>query len=71
MNWTEVPGRAWQALVGFYAPGIVVGLVIAFFVAGALNVFVPKSIILRYLGRNSNKLVAYSVAILAGIVISV
>ena len=71
MNWADVPGRAWSFLTGFYSPGVILGLVVAFFIAGGLNVFVPKSLVLRFLGPRTNKLLSYSVAILAGIIISV
>jgi hypothetical protein len=47
------------------------GLTAAFLIAGALNIFVPKSFILKFLGAKSNKFLAYSLAITAGIIISV
>ena len=47
------------------------GLAAAFLIAGALNVFVPKSFVLKFLGPRSNQFLAYSLAITAGIILSV
>lgn len=71
MNWTAIWQRAWDSLHSFYSPGIMAGLVAAFLIAGALNVFVPKSFVLKFLGPRSNKFLAYSLAIAAGIILSV
>jgi uncharacterized membrane protein YraQ (UPF0718 family) len=69
--WTAVQERSFDFLRAFFSPGVVAGLILAFLIAGAVNVFVPKSFILKYLGNGSNKFLAYGVAITAGILISV
>ncbi len=71
MNWSAVWQRALDSLQSFYSPGIMAGLATAFLIAGALNVFVPKSFVLKFLGPRSNQFLAYSLAIAAGIILSV
>ncbi len=46
-------------------------LVPAFFIAGAMAALVPKHEILRYLGKNSPKTVAYPIAIVSGLLLAV
>ena len=46
-------------------------LVPAFFIAGAISVFVKKESVIRYLGPKANKLVAYSVASVSGAILAV
>lgn len=46
-------------------------LVPAFFIAGAISVFIKKDDILKYLGRESKKHVSYSIASVSGAVLAV
>jgi len=46
-------------------------LVPAFFIAGAIGVFVKKEVILKYLGRDAKKYVSYSIASVSGAVLAV
>ncbi|MBN1940364.1 MAG: permease [Candidatus Aminicenantes bacterium] len=46
-------------------------LVPAFFIAGAISVFVKKQSVIRYLGPKANKFVAYSVASVSGTILAV
>ncbi len=46
-------------------------LIPAFFIAGAISVFVSKNSVMKYLGAGTNKLVAYSVASVSGSVLAV
>ena len=46
-------------------------LVPAFFIAGAMAALVPKHEILKYLGKNSPKIVAYPIAIVSGLLLAV
>jgi uncharacterized protein len=50
---------------------VLTGLIPAFLIAGGINVFVPQSLVIRYLGAGTNKIVSYSLATAAGIVLSV
>ncbi|MCK7534232.1 MAG: permease [Marinilabiliales bacterium] len=45
-------------------------LVPAFFIAGAISVFVKKESVIRYLGPKANKFVAYSVASVSGTILA-
>ena len=46
-------------------------LVPAFFIAGAISVFIKKEFILRYLGNQAKKIVSYSLASIAGTILAV
>lgn len=46
-------------------------LVPAFFIAGAITVFVSQESVLKYLGARANKLLAYSVASVSGTILAV
>ncbi|MCX8065749.1 MAG: permease [Candidatus Hydrogenedentes bacterium] len=46
-------------------------LVPAFFIAGAISVFVNQSSILKYLGPNANKIIAYGVSSISGTILAV
>ncbi|GAH23731.1 unnamed protein product, partial [marine sediment metagenome] len=46
-------------------------LVPAFFIAGALSGLIPKEIIVKYLGRRTNKIISYTVASISGLLIAV
>ncbi|MCK5651599.1 MAG: permease, partial [Gemmatimonadetes bacterium] len=57
------------ALAKWYArEHVLLCLVPAFFIAGAISVFVNQHSVLKYLGPEANKVVAYSVASVAGLV---
>ncbi|MEN8148543.1 MAG: permease [Planctomycetota bacterium] len=46
-------------------------LVPAFFIAGAIAVFISKGAVMKYLGAKANKLVAYTVASVSGTILAV
>lgn len=46
-------------------------LIPAFFIAGAIMVFLNQQSVIRYLGPNANKLLAYSVASISGAILAV
>jgi uncharacterized membrane protein YraQ (UPF0718 family) len=46
-------------------------LVPAFFIAGAISVFVSKASVVKYLGAKANKIVAYGVASVSGAILAV
>ncbi len=60
-----------SSLASYLAAHVLLCLVPAFFVAGALTVFIPKEAITRYLGRTTPKYVSYPAAALAGSVLAV
>src|SRR5512136_174877 len=59
------------SLAAYMAAHVLLCLVPAFFIAGALSALIPKESVTRYLGRNAPKYVAYPAAALAGSVLSV
>lgn len=60
------------ALTQWYArEHVLLCLVPAFFIAGAIGVFVSQGSVIKYLGAGANKLLAYSVASISGTVLAV
>ncbi len=58
-------------LAAYLAAHVLLCLLPAFFIAGALTALVPKEAVTRFLGRNSPKYVSYPAAALAGSVLAV
>jgi uncharacterized membrane protein YraQ (UPF0718 family) len=64
----------WEALylVRWYArEHVILCLIPAFFIAGAIAVFVSQASILKYLGAGANKILAYGVASVSGTLLAV
>jgi len=60
------------ALVRWYArEHVLLCLVPAFFIAGAISVFVSQSSVIKYFGAEANKFLAYSVASISGTILAV
>ena len=58
-------------LAAYLAAHVLLCLVPAFFIAGAMTALIPKESVTRFLGRNAPKHVSYPAAALAGSVLSV
>ena len=59
-------------LVKWYArEHVLLCLIPAFFIAGAIGVFVSQASVMRYLGAKANKLLAYGVASVSGSILAV
>ncbi len=59
-------------LVKWYAQEhVVLCLIPAFFIAGAIGVFVSQASVMRYLGAKANKVLAYGVASVSGTILAV
>jgi uncharacterized membrane protein YraQ (UPF0718 family) len=59
-------------LAGWYAKEhVILCLVPAFFIAGAIAVFISQASVMRYLGAKANKIMSYSVASVSGTVLAV
>ena len=50
---------------------VILCLIPAFFIAGAISVFVSQAAVMKYLGAQAKKMVAYSVASVSGIILAV
>ncbi|MDD5247332.1 MAG: permease, partial [Candidatus Omnitrophica bacterium] len=60
------------ALVKWYArEHVLLCLVPAFFIAGAISVFVSQAAVMRYFGAKANKFLSYSVASVSGTILAV
>ena len=61
-----------STLVKWYArEHVLLCLVPAFFIAGAISVFVSQASIMRYFGANANKFFSYSIASVSGTILAV
>ena len=58
-------------LAAYLAAHVLLCLVPAFYIAGAMTALIPKESVTRFLGRNAPKYVSYSAAALAGSVLAV
>jgi uncharacterized membrane protein YraQ (UPF0718 family) len=70
----RLPGALWEGLylVRWYAQEhVILCLIPAFFIAGAISVFVSQASVLKYLGASAKKVVAYSVASVSGTLLAV
>jgi uncharacterized membrane protein YraQ (UPF0718 family) len=70
----RLPGAIWEGLylVRWYAQEhVILCLIPAFFIAGAISVFVSQGSVLKYLGAGAKKVVAYGVASVSGTLLAV
>jgi len=63
--------EAFQLVKWYAREHVVLCLLPAFFIAGAIGVFVSQSSVMRYLGAGANKVLAYGVASVSGSVLAV
>lgn len=61
----------WNALSAYLSAHVLTCLVPAFFIAGAVAVFISQASVLKYFGPQANKLLSYSVASVSGTVLAV
>ncbi|MGQ9494068.1 MAG: permease [Anaerolineae bacterium] len=61
----------WLSLLDYLAAHVLLCLVPAFFIAGALSALIPKETVTRYLGPRAPKVVSYPAAALGGFVLAV
>ncbi|MHA1449941.1 MAG: permease [Candidatus Hodarchaeales archaeon] len=60
-----------SSLMDYLSFHVLLCLVPAFFIAGAMAVFIPKEAVIKYIGKDSPRMVAYPVAALAGFLLAV
>ncbi len=63
--------EAFTMLKDYAREHVLLCLVPAFFIAGAISVFVRQDAVMRYLGAGANKVVAYGVASVSGTILAV
>jgi uncharacterized membrane protein YraQ (UPF0718 family) len=61
----------WGSLLDYLAAHVLLCLVPAFFIAGALSTLIPKEAVTRYLGPRASKWVSYPAAAVGGFVLAV
>lgn len=61
----------WYALLGYLSAHVLTCLIPAFFIAGAIAVFVSKGAILKYFGPKAKKWLSYGVASISGAILAV
>ncbi len=75
MDWVDLGIRLLQGglgnLAAYLAAHVLLCLVPAFFIAGAMTALIPKNIVTRFLGRTTPKYLSYPAAALAGSVLAV
>ena len=68
---TQLLQGGWNALLEYLSGHVLTCLIPAFFIAGAISVFVSQGAILKYFGPRANKLLSYSVASVSGVILAV
>ncbi len=63
--------EAFHLLKWYAREHVLLCLVPAFFIAGAITIFVSQASVLKYLGPNANRVVAYGVASVSGTILAV
>lgn len=74
VGWARFDAAVLEAfhLVRWYArEHVLLCLVPAFFIAGAIGVFVSQNAVMKYLGAGANKIIAYGVASVSGTILAV
>jgi len=67
----ELLKGGWNALLEYLSAHVLTCLVPAFFIAGAIAVFVSQASVLKYFGPKANKVFSYSVASVSGAILAV
>jgi len=73
-KWDRLHNAFWEALylVRWYAEEhVLLCLIPAFFIAGAIAVFISQTSVMKYLGADAPKTIAYSVASISGTILAV
>ena len=73
-GWARLKNAAWEALLlaRWYArEHVLLCLIPAFFIAGAIAVFVSQASVMKYLGSRAKKTLAYGVASVSGTILAV
>jgi len=67
----EAIKSGWYSLLEYLSAHVLTCLVPAFFIAGAIAVFISKGAILKYFGPKANKWLSYNVASVSGAILAV
>ncbi|MDD2251964.1 MAG: permease [Dehalococcoidales bacterium] len=67
----ELAQGGWNALLEYLSAHVITCLVPAFFIAGAISVFISQNAVLKYFGPNANRFLSYGVASVSGTILAV
>ncbi len=67
----EAVGESFLMLQDYAQKHVILCLIPAFFIAGAIGVFIKQGSIMKYLGKRANKFISYSVASVSGSILAV
>lgn len=71
MNPIDIIIAGFQMLMEYLSAHVLTCLIPAFFIAGAIAVFVSKQSVLKYFGTNTKKYISYPVAAISGTILAV
>jgi len=71
MNINEIVQSGFEALLEYLSAHVLTCLIPAFFIAGAIAVFVSQASVMKYFGAKAKKILAYSVASVSGAILAV
>ena len=67
----ELLNGGWNALLEYLSAHVLTCLIPAFFIAGAIAVFISQGAIIKYFGPKAKKLLSYSIASVSGTILAV
>lgn len=71
MQYLSVFQSGWEALLEYLSAHVLTCLVPAFFIAGAIAVFISQASVMKYFGASAKRILAYSVASVSGAILAV
>ncbi len=71
MAFTHILSGGWNALLEYLSAHVLTCLIPAFFIAGAIAVFVSQAAVLKYFGAKADKILSYGVASVSGAILAV
>ncbi len=67
----QIVQGGWEALLEYLSAHVLTCLIPAFFIAGAISIFVSQGAVIRYFGPKAKKLPSYSIASISGTILAV
>ncbi len=71
MRYVSILQIGWEALLEYLSAHVLSCLIPAFFIAGAIAVFVSQASVMKYFGAKAKRIMAYSVASVSGAILAV
>ena len=69
--WIKLLSAGFSAILEYLSAHVLTCLIPAFFIAGAISVFVSQASVMRYFGPKANKVLSYGVASVSGTILAV